>query len=116
MLSLLAPLFAAMVALGDLWADQVALDHVAAVTVRRAAAGGGDSAQLRASLRSDLAAAGLAADSVSVRVDPAAPAWQRPVTVRLELSRRIQIPLLGSRDLRLSSQFSARNEVGEVGT
>ncbi|MYB15463.1 MAG: hypothetical protein F4X41_00285 [Chloroflexi bacterium] len=114
MLSLLAPLFAAMIALGDLWADQVALDHVAAVAVRRAAAAGGDSAQLRASLRSDLEAAGLPEDSVTVRVDPAAPAWQDSITVRLSLSRSIQIPLLGSRDLQLSSQFAARNEVGEV--
>lgn len=104
-----------MITLGDLWADQVALDHVAAVTVRRAAAAGGDSAQLRASLAADLEAAGLPSDAVGVRVDPAAPAWQQPITVQLSLPRRIRVPLLGARDLQLRSQFSARNEVGEVG-
>lgn len=104
-----------MITLGDLWADQVALDHVAAVAVRRAAAAGGDSAQLRASLAADLEAAGLPSDAVGVRVDPAAPAWQQPITVQLSLPRRIRIPLLGARDLQLRSQFSARNEVGEVG-
>ncbi|MDE2863266.1 MAG: hypothetical protein OXL33_07475 [Chloroflexota bacterium] len=51
---------------------------------------------------------------MAVRVDPAAAAWQQAITVRLSLSRHIRIPLLGTRDLQLSSQFSARNEVGEV--
>ncbi len=114
MLALLAPLFAVMIALGDLWADQVALDHAAAAAVRRAAAGGGDSPQLRASLSADLAAAGLPAGSVAVRVDPPNPAWQEAVTVRLTLPRRVAVPLLGSWDLQLAAQFSARTEVGEV--
>lgn len=114
MLSLLVPLFAVMITLGDLWADQVALDHAAAVAVRRAAADGGDSPQLRAALEDDLAAVGLSADDVAVRVDPPTPAWQEPITINLTLPRRIQIPLLGHRDLRLVSQFSARSEVGEV--
>lgn len=103
-----------MITLGDLWADQVALDHAAAVAVRRAAASGGDSRQLRSDLLADLEAAGLASGEVAVSVEPAVPAWQEPITVRLNLPRRIRIPLLGNRDLQLSSQFSARNEVGEV--
>ena len=114
MLALLAPLFAVMITLGDLWADQIALDHVAASAVRRAAAQGGDSKQLRGAVAADLAAAGLPADSVSVQVDPARPAWQEPVTVRLNFPREIAVPLLGSWSLQLSSEFSARNEVGEV--
>lgn len=113
-LSLLVPLFAAMITLGDLWADQVALDHAAAAAVRRAAAGGGDSPQLRTSLQSDLEAAGLPAAAVAVQVSPRTPAWQEPVTVRLDLPRRIRIPLLGDWDLQLSSEFSARSEVGAV--
>ena len=114
MLSLLAPLFAAMITLGDLWADQVALDHAAAVAVRRAAAGGGDSRQLRADLEADLEAVGLSPDEVAVAVEPASPAWQEPITVRLNMSRSVRIPLLRDWDLQLSSQFSARNEIGEV--
>ena len=113
-LSLLAPLFAVMITLGDLWADQVALDHVAAAAVRRAAADGGDSQRLRTSLAAELEAAGLPAGSVTVRVDPPDPDWQEPVTVALALPRRIAVPLLGSWDLQLEAEFSARNEVGEV--
>ena len=113
-LALLAPLFAAMITLGDLWSDQVALDHAAAVAVRRAAAGGGDSQQLRADLQADLEAVGLPTGGVAVTVEPTNPAWQEPITVRLNLSRQIRIPLIGDWDLQLTSQFSARNEVGEV--
>lgn len=113
-LSLLVPMFAVMITLGDLWADQVALDHAAAMAVRRAAADGGDSPQLRSDLQANLAAVGLSAGTVAVRVQPPAPAWQEQITVHLRMPRRIRIPLLGHWDLQLSSQFSARNEVGEV--
>lgn len=111
---LLAPLFAVMITLGDLWADQVALDHVAATAVRRAAATGGDSTQLRSSIATDLGSVGLAPDSIKVSVNPSEPDWQEPVTVRLGLDRDVAVPLLGSWSLELSSEFTARNEVGEV--
>lgn len=103
-----------MITLGDLWSDQVALDHAAATAVRRAAADGGDSPQLRSAIAADLAAVGLPAAQATVRVDPPDPAWQEPITVRLGLPRKVAVPLLGSWSLQLSSTFSARNEVGEV--
>jgi hypothetical protein len=113
-LTLLVPMFAVMITLGDLWADQAALDHAAALAVRRAAAGGGDSPALRSELRADLAAVGFSTGAVAVRVQPSAPAWQEPITVHLSLPRRVRIPLLGHWDLQLTSEISARNEVGEV--
>lgn len=103
-----------MITLGDIWADQVALDHAAATAVRRAAAGGGDSPQLRSAIAADLAAAGLPSGPVTVRIDPPDPAWQETITVRLGLPRDVAVPLLGSWSLQLTSEFSARNEVGEV--
>ncbi len=111
-LMVLVPLFAAMISLGDLWADQLALDHAAAAAVRRAAVQGGDSPELRSQIAADLLAAGLPAAAVSATVMPARPSWQEPITVSLELPRRLQLPLLGGWDLVLQSRFSGLNEVG----
>ena len=83
-----------MIAFGDLWADQIALDHVAAVAVRRAAAAGGDSPELRSAIDHDLISGGLNPANVTVVVDPA------------------DVPFIGSWQVELKSQFFARSEVG----
>ncbi len=109
---IIVPLFGMMIAFGDLWADQIALDHVAAVAVRRAAAAGGDSPELRSAIDHDLISGGLNPANVTVSVDPALAAWQAPVEVSLAMPVSVDVPFIGSWQVELKSQFFARSEVG----
>jgi len=107
----LLPVLFATLQLGTLLHLWIGQHAAAAAGARIAGERGEDDFAVRERITSELRAVGVDPGQASVRITPARVGWGEPITVTVTSQRRIAIPFLLTKDVLLTSSFTARGEV-----
>ncbi len=107
----LLPVLFATLQLGTLLHLWIGLHAAAAAGARIAGERGEDDAAVRERIMADLTAAGVDVSQANVQITPGRVGWGEPITVTIKSRRRIAIPFLLTREVFLTSSFTARGEV-----
>ena len=108
---ILVPVLFSTLEIGNILHLWIGQHSAAAAGARIAGELGEDDADVRDRIDTELRGAGIDPTRCTIEVTPGRVGWHQPITVTITSHRQFGVPFLFSRDIDLTSQFTARGEV-----